>query len=63
QVLLNFADSLLEYIYYYSQFEGRWEDMVADDFEDKLANLQELYRLAVAYNRDEIADYLYNSLM
>ena len=58
-MLYNFANSLIEYILYYLQFEGRWEELVADDMQDKLANLQELYRIAIEYNRDEAADYLY----
>ncbi|MBO5656217.1 MAG: DUF2723 domain-containing protein [Rikenellaceae bacterium] len=59
-ILYDFANDLEEYIRYYVQFTGRWEDLVADELGDKLANLQELYRIALLYNRREAAARIYS---
>jgi tetratricopeptide (TPR) repeat protein len=59
-ILYDFANDLEEYIRYYVQFTGRWEELVADELGDKLANLQELYRIALLYNRREAAARIYS---
>ncbi|MCH5330318.1 MAG: DUF2723 domain-containing protein [Alistipes sp.] len=53
-----YADTLIEYIEYYLQFDGALGDMVSDIIDEKLDSLWQLYYLAGYAGRDEIILYL-----
>lgn len=53
-MLLAYADTLIDYIEYYLQFEGVQGDLVTGIIDDKLDELSQLYYLAAYSNREEV---------
>lgn len=57
-LLLEYADTLIEYIDYYMQFEGWQADLVSSTMDEKLANLEDLYYLASYAKRNDVVKYI-----
>ena len=57
-LLLEYADTLIEYIEYYLQFDGVMGDMVSDVIDEKIQSLWSLYALAGFAGRYEVVSYL-----
>ena len=53
-LLLAYADTLIDYIEYYLQFDGVQGDLVTNIIDDKLDELSQLYYLAAYSNREDV---------
>jgi len=58
ELLLEYAETLIEYIEYYLQFDGAMGDMVTGILDEKFDSLSQLYYLAGYAGRKEIVSYL-----
>ncbi len=54
KLLLAYADTLIDYIEYYLQFDGFYADLVTDIIDEKLGDLSDLYYLAGAAGRKDV---------
>ena len=57
-LLYEYADTLIEYIEYYLQFDGALGEMVSDIIDENFDNLWRLYGLAAYAGRNEVISYL-----
>ena len=51
---LAYADTLIDYVEYYLQFDGLYGDMTASIIDEKLDELSQLYYLAAYADRSEV---------
>lgn len=58
KVFIGYAANIMEYIRYYSQFEGKKADLVYRDLYVNFYYLDELYNLALRYGQEEMADWI-----
>ena len=53
-LIMAYADTLIDYIEYYLQFDGIYGDLVTNIIDDKLDELSQIYYLAAFANRQEV---------
>ncbi|MBP3481962.1 MAG: DUF2723 domain-containing protein [Alistipes sp.] len=58
ELLMAYAETLIEYIEYYLQFDGAMGDMVAGVLDEKFDSLSQLYYLAGYAGRKEVVAFL-----
>ena len=58
ELLVEYAETLIQYIEYYLQFDGGLGDMVSDIIDEKLDSLWRLYYLAGIAGREDVISYL-----
>ncbi|MCC8035263.1 MAG: DUF2723 domain-containing protein [Rikenellaceae bacterium] len=58
EVLTGYASSVMEHIVYFSRFTGRKAQLVDYDLDLNYQYLSELFRIALAFGQDEVADWI-----
>lgn len=59
-VMMSYSKNLMEYINYYSQFSGAKAELVEDAIRENISYLDDMYRMARYFNRNEIATMIDN---